>query len=62
MNDLTQAVSTVGFPVVAFILLYAYITKNQTDMASTISKNTDVVNELKTLVETLVKYLTKDGE
>jgi len=43
-----QAVSTVGFPIVAFYLMYQ-LTKD------TIQKNTDAINDLKEVVISLRK-------
>ena len=37
--DIMQAISTVGFPIVAFLLMFWQSTK-------TINKNTQVINEL----------------
>lgn len=61
-NDITNLISTVGFPIVMCgVLLYYIITINKKNddtikgLSDTINQNSKVLTELTTLIKTLIK-------
>lgn len=55
MNVVSQFVSTVGFPIVAFAAMY-YMCN------TTIDKMTSAINELKTMITALSAEIKKSGD
>lgn len=61
-NDITNLISTVGFPIVMCgVLLYYIMTLNKKNddtikgLSDTINQNSKVLTELTTLIKTLIK-------
>lgn len=62
INDISQIISNVGFPIAMCVMLIWYMSKEtakhkeETDkLSETIASNTKVLTELCTLIKTLVK-------
>lgn len=58
MNDLIQAVSSVGFPIVMCGVLCFYIFKIQTKLIESIDKNTKTISE----IAIAINKIESDGE
>lgn len=43
------------FPIAVCIILFKYITKQNTDMQKTIDNNTKILNELATIIKNFIK-------
>lgn len=66
VNDITQIIASLGFPIVAAIALFWYLNKEREshdkEMAAlneSLNKNTTVLSELKELITYLVGELKK---
>ena len=66
VNDITQIIASLGFPIVAAIALFWYLNKERDshdkEMAAlneSLNKNTTVLSELKELITYLVGELKK---
>jgi len=46
-----ELISTIGFPIVAFLLMYRLYTNHLEDMTEVVENNSKVLNEIKTILE-----------
>ena len=59
-NTIMAAISTVGFPIVAFYLMYKMVNGAIKDNTEAINKNTELMSEVMSLV-TVIKKLRESG-
>ena len=64
MDNVTQLISSLGFPIVMCIIMFKYMTeesKNHRDevnaLKDSIKENTVVLADLKSMIQTLVDYM-----
>lgn len=62
VNDITTAISSIGFPIVCCIVMFKYLEKEREshkaeidNMTSALNENTKVLIELRHLIENLTK-------
>ena len=60
VNNITQAIASVGFPIVACAVMFRYLEKEREDhkeeiasMTKALNENTNVIKELKNIIERL---------
>lgn len=53
INQITELVNTVAFPIAAFVMLFYYNTKVVEDMRTTINENTLVIAKLTERLDTI---------
>lgn len=59
--DVTNLISTMGFPIVACLFLGYYVYKVQEKMRDAIEKNTDSTDKLCTLIEAMHRRMDKNA-
>lgn len=52
MSEIASMVSSVGFPIAAFLLMFWFCREQLTEMRKTIEANTEVTNKLLVYMET----------
>lgn len=60
MDTLMTAISTVGFPIVAFLLMYKMVNGCIRDNTEAIKENTKLMTEVLTLVESVRKLRERE--
>ena len=51
MNEVVQLIQYVGFPIVAFLLMYKMVDGTLKELRQTVAENTAVLREVKTVLE-----------
>lgn len=54
-TELLTAISTIGFPIVAYYLMYRMVNEQLKDLTKAINNNTSLVNQLITLIQITTK-------
>lgn len=61
MQELTNSITTVGFPIVACILLFYFNKVEVEKLRETLEKNTSVLMQLKDIIKMLDRRNRNDG-
>lgn len=59
MNDIINAISNIGFPIVCTIVLFSLYNKTITSFKDSIDKNTEALTKLETIITK--RYKTEKG-
>lgn len=51
MDVIANLVSSIGFPIVAYLLMWKHMTDYETKMMDIVQKNTEAINELSKLIQ-----------
>lgn len=60
MENITEIIGTLGFPIAITLILLYYINSELRKTRTVIEQNTSIINDLQTYIKTIIDYFLKE--